>query len=106
MCFIYLFLKHGLTSVFQESRSAKFIHTFLVKKSLTTHKAAYELAGVALLTKIASLPPKEKNMTRRTPHVPKPKHCEARNQQKIESYTNKDFPEVPQPREFYKDTKS
>lgn len=45
-------------------------------------------------------------MTKRTPHVPKPKHCEARNQQKIESYTNKDFPEVPQPREFYKDTKS
>lgn len=42
-------LKHGLTSrtVFQASKSAKFIHTFLTKKSLPTYKAAFELTGVA-----------------------------------------------------------
>lgn len=44
-------------------------------------------------------------MTKRTPCGTKPKHCETRNQQKTESYTNKDFLEVFQAREVYKDTK-
>lgn len=44
--FIFKALSH--INVFQEPRSAKFVHLFLVKKSLTTYNAAFELTGVAL----------------------------------------------------------
>lgn len=41
-------------------------------------------------------------MTKRPPHGTKPKHCEAKNQQKTERHINNDFLEVPQLGNFIK----